>query len=366
MKKPSPLILCSAVFIALSLTILCCADKRTKEIDYADTFPFNPPEYVCYRTPFPIVIDGILSPDEWDAVPWTSDFVDIEGDDRPLPSLQTRAKMVHDEQGMYFAACMEEPHIWATVTEHDAVIYCDNDFELFLNPSNDTHNYLEYEVNAFGTVWDLYLTKPYRDGGIALNNWEFAGMQSAVHIDGTLNNPADTDRAWTVEIFIPWSSIYQVAPQGKPAEGEQIRINFSRVEWTTEIQNNSYQKIPIQSEDKIREYNRVWAPTGEINIHKPEYWGRVQFTSAIAGTAQVPFVRHPDEATKQILRALYYRQRQYHQAFGTYASDPADLKAEDLCPPSLLRNLAITAIPSAYEISLAGWHIRQDGLIWQL
>ena len=26
-----------------------------------------------------------LSPGEWDAIPWTSDFVDIEGDKRPAP-----------------------------------------------------------------------------------------------------------------------------------------------------------------------------------------------------------------------------------------------------------------------------------------
>ena len=58
--------------------------------------------------------------------------------------------MTYDDNGMYFAVLMEEPHVWGTITEHDAVIYQDNDFEIFLNPTNDTHNYLEYEVTGYG------------------------------------------------------------------------------------------------------------------------------------------------------------------------------------------------------------------------
>ncbi len=63
------------------------------DITYMPQPPFNPPTYVCYKAPAPIKIDGKLSPGEWDAIPWTNDFVDIEGDKRPAPHFQTRAKM---------------------------------------------------------------------------------------------------------------------------------------------------------------------------------------------------------------------------------------------------------------------------------
>jgi hypothetical protein len=346
-----------------------CSPKRTKEIWYAERAPFNPPAYVCYRAPSPITIDGKLTLGEWDAIPWTGDFTDIEGDAQPAPYLQTRAKMTHDEEGMYFAAWIEEPHVWATITRHDAVIYHDNDFEIFLNPSNDTHNYLEYEVNALGAVWDLFLTRPYRDGSLVLNNWEFAGMQSAVHIDGTLNDPGDTDRAWSVEVFIPWPSLYQVAGgKNKPEEGDRMRVNFSRVEWTAEIQDGKYVKVPIRGEEKIRERNWVWAPTGVINIHIPEYWGYVRFTGRTAGTGEVPFVRPPEEETKWILRNLYYRQREYRQAAGRYTSNLADLKPEEVCPSGTAGKLEMEATAGSYEIALpsgeGAWHIRQDGLVW--
>lgn len=365
--KKSVLIFSAIILCFLSFS---CKQERTKEVWYAERPPFNPPTYVCYKTPGIIKIDGKLSSDEWDAIPWTNDFVDIEGDLQPQPYLKTRAKMSQDDKGMYFAIEIEEPHVWANIIEHDAVIFQDNDFEIFLNPTNDTHNYLEYEVNALGTEWDLYLSKPYRDNPIVLNNWEFAGMQSAIHIEGTLNNPNDTDKYWSAEIFIPWQSIYQVMRrEEKPMEGEQMRVNFSRVQWATEIQDGKYIKIPIPGEDKIREHNWVWAPTGIINIHLPEYWGYVQFTDKIAGTADVPFTWNTDEDIKWMLRQLYYRQREYRQAFDQYASNLADLKPEEICKPELIKKLKVTTTPSMYEITLPiendiVWHIREDGLVW--
>lgn len=356
-----------------TLLLLSCSQpavEKGNEITYTPQAPYDPPTYVCYKTPAPITIDGKLSSAEWDAVPWTSDFVDIEGDKRPKPLLQTRAKMAYDDNGMYFAVLIEEPHVWGTITEHDAVIYQDNDFEIFLNPTNDTHNYLEYEVNAKGTEWDLFLTKPYRDGPQVLNNWEFAGMKSAIYVDGTLNNPKDTDKSWSAEVFIPWSSVFQVTRgKEKPVTGEQIRVNFSRVQWTTDVQDGKYVKVPIAGEDKIREYNWVWAPTGVINIHMPEYWGFVQISDQVAGTGETPFVKDPNDEVKWLLRNLYYRQNEYVATFGRYATTVSELKPEELCPAAQAKQIQLSTTPSMYEITLPAtdgkiWHIRQDGLVW--
>lgn len=344
---------------------------QVEAIEYKPMLPFNPPSYICYKTPGEITIDGKLSPGEWDAIPWTSEFVDIEGDKRPLPFYRTQAKMAWNEEGMYFAVLMEEPHVWGTITRHDAVIYHDNDFEIFLDPANNTHNYLEFEINALGTVWDLYLSKPYRDPGhTILDNWEFAGMKTAVHVEGTLNNPDDTDQSWSVEVFIPWESIYQVVRGKKiPLPGEQIRVNFSRVQWTTEIRNGQYVKVPIEGESEIREYNWVWAPTRIINIHLPELWGYVQFSGKTAGEGTESFIKNPDEEIKWILRNLYYRQSEYASAYGRYATDLNLLKPEEVCTATQAKEIKLYNTPSMYEITLPGatgkvWHIREDGLVW--
>ena len=73
---------------------------------------------------------------------------------------------------------------------------------MFLDPDGDSHLYGELELNALNTTWDLLLTKPYKDGGRAVNAWEITGLKTAVHVDGTLNDPRDTDRGWTVEIAL--------------------------------------------------------------------------------------------------------------------------------------------------------------------
>ncbi|MCC8153218.1 MAG: carbohydrate-binding family 9-like protein [Tannerellaceae bacterium] len=360
--------------IVLSTTLLFCSCRTNEEIKTMDFNPvplFNPPSYICYKAPSTITIDGKLSPGEWDTIPWTDDFTDIEGDKRPAPFYQTRAKMAWNKEGMFFAVLMEEPHVWGTITEHDAVIYHDNDFEIFLNPSNDTHNYLEFEINALGTVWDLYLSKPYRDPNhTILDNFEFAGMKTAVYVDGTINNPKDTDKSWSVEVFIPWKSIYEVMRgKDRPVAGEHMRVNFSRVQWTTEVQNGKYVKVPIGGESSIREYNWVWAPTGVINIHLPEFWGYVQFSDKIAGTGTDEFSKNPDEDIKWALRNLYYRQQQYLSEYGKYADNILALKPEEVCGNELAGKAKLYNTLSMYEITLPSptgktWHIREDGLVW--
>ncbi|MBM3278320.1 MAG: carbohydrate-binding family 9-like protein [Candidatus Handelsmanbacteria bacterium] len=93
--------------------------------------------YVCYRAESPLQIDGHLNEPSWKRAPWTPLFVDIEGDIRPLPRFGTRAMMLWDDQYFYFAADMEEPDVWGTLTKRDSVICNDNDFEIFIDPDDD-------------------------------------------------------------------------------------------------------------------------------------------------------------------------------------------------------------------------------------
>jgi hypothetical protein len=232
----------------------------------------TPLTYTCPRAAAPPIIDGRLDDAAWQAAPWTAYFVDIQGASQPNPRFQTRVKMLWDDDYLYIAAELQEPDVWGTLTQHDSVIFHDNDFEVFLNPSGDSRNYFEFEINALNTGWDLFLDKPYREGGKADNSWEIPGLKTAVRVDGTLNHPGDIDRGWTVEIAFPWSAFASRAPVTRPAPGQEWRINFSRVEWRTRIENGRYVKLP-----GLREDNWVWSAQGVIDMHIPRYWGRVRF-----------------------------------------------------------------------------------------
>lgn len=232
----------------------------------------EPLRYVCRRATAPINVDGKLDDAAWRRATWTSDFVDIEGSAKPRPRFRTRAKMLWDDEYFYIAAELAEPHVWATLTEHDSVIFRDNDFEVFLDPSGDGLNYFEFEINALNTSWDLFLAKPYKLKGKADNSWEIPGLQTAVHVDGTLNDPSDQDRGWTVEIAFPWTAFASRAPVNRPDPGDVWRVNFSRVQWRVDIQDGRYVKVPGLKED-----NWVWSPHGLVDMHVPEKWGFVQF-----------------------------------------------------------------------------------------
>jgi hypothetical protein len=235
----------------------------------------QPLRYECPRATSPVNVDGKLDDAAWANAPWTADFVDIEGDRKPRPRFRTRAKMLWDDEHFYVAAEMEEPHVWATLTEHDSVIFRDNDFEVFLNPTGDGMQYFEFEINALNTGWDLYLAKPYKKQGKADNSWEIPGLKTAVAVQGTLNNPSDTDRGWTVEIAFPWSAFASRAPVKRPQSGDAWRVNFSRVQWRVNIQDGKYTKVPGLKED-----NWVWSPQGLIDMHVPEMWGYVRFVES--------------------------------------------------------------------------------------
>ena len=233
----------------------------------------NPRRYVCRRASSPLRIDGKLDEAAWRAAPWTDVFLDIEGEKRPAPRFRTRAKMLWDDRYFYVGACMEEPHLSATLTEHDAIVFHDNDFEIFIDPDGDRKMYYEIEVNAFGTIFDLLLEKTYRDGGPARHEWLLPGMRHAVHLDGTVNDPSDADRGWSVEFALPWKSLAEKA--GKmacpPRDGDAWRVNFSRVQWRYRVENGKYVKEPGPED------NWVWSPQFEVNMHVPEKWGYVEF-----------------------------------------------------------------------------------------
>ncbi|UKJ07890.1 carbohydrate-binding family 9-like protein [Solitalea lacus] len=234
-----------------------------------------PKEYSCLKTEKSIKIDGNGSDLAWQEAQWSSVFVDIEGDKQPAPFLKTRIKMLWNDVGLSILADLEEPHVQASITQRDAVIFHDNDFEVFIDPDNDGINYYEIEINALNTVWDLMLSKAYSKGGKPDNSWTAMGLETAVSINGTLNQPADKDSSWTVEMMIPWTAFKE---NRSPKKGEQWKINFSRVQWRFDVENNKYVKRKNSSTGKsLPELNWVWSPMSVINMHIPERWGWLKF-----------------------------------------------------------------------------------------
>jgi hypothetical protein len=346
---------------------------------------YAPRTYACARALAPLQIDGVPDEPDWQAAPWTEEFGDIEGPARPAPRFRTRARMLWDDTFFYVSAEMEEPDLWATYDRRDMVIFHEHDFEVFIDPDGDTHEYYELEMNALNTIWDLLLLRPYRDGGPAVNAWDIAGLRTAVHLDGTINDPRDRDRGWSVEIAIPWSVLAECAHRASPPlAGDQWRVNFSRVEWRIDPREVGYEKRKDPATGKpLPEDNWTWSPQGLVAMHYPEMWGLVEFcdtrpgasspagasdpvvTPGAAGRSALGVRPESDAAAKWTLRLAYYAEKELFEREGRFSVDPQEL------PGFPARPVDLRVTQSSFEATVPSTdgrgtlHIRSDGRTWR-
>jgi hypothetical protein len=169
---------------------------------------------------------------------------------------------------------------------------------------------------------------------------------------------------------------------GMPRDGDQWRVNFSRVEWRFDIVEGKY----VRRKDR-REDNWVWSPQGTVNMHQPETWGYVQFSTAAPLTLPSPpsdggegRVRgaatfHPDPAgaARHLLHRIYQAQRSFQKEHGRYAPTLAELGLADLGLDTLVAPLQIEAGAGGFQASVdirlpegtqRRWSIREDSLVW--
>lgn len=151
-------------------------------------------------------------------------------------------------RGAVYRAQLSDDTIWATVRNRDELIYIDNDFEVFLAPQDSSHRYYELEMNAANAVWDLLMEKPQRDCVRRIIGWDIHGLESAVKIDGRLNDPAAQNTGMVAGNQGPWFSLRECGKDEcyptrfAPEPGEIWRMNFSRVEWDVDVRDDRYVK----------------------------------------------------------------------------------------------------------------------------
>jgi hypothetical protein len=184
-------------------------------------------------------------------------------------------------------------------------------------------------------------------------------------VDGTINKPGDRDTSWSVEFAIPWKALGEYAHRpAPPRNGDQWRVNFSRVEWRHEIVDGRYRKVPGTRED-----NWVWSPQGAIDMHRPERWGYVQFTTAPPG--QAAYESDPSGPIRDRLMQVYHAQAAYRKAAKRWATSLDELKlpaAAEAAPQPLTLRATPDAFVAAMTFTPPGgapqtWTVEQDSRI---
>lgn len=285
-----------------------------------------PRSYTILKTSQTINIDGKDDDGAWSKAPWSEPMVDIEGKAEKKPSTSTRFKLLWDNENLYVYCRFDEEHIWANLKEHDQSIFQDNALEMFIDPDGDTHNYMEFQINAFNAIWDLMLNKPPRNGGPSVTDWDIKGLKKAVYIDGTLNNPADKDKFWGIELAVPLRTFRYGGNASMPKVGSTWKLNITRVQREVDIKDGAYVKRNGPNGRPMQPAYYCWSPPGIINFHYPERWGIVRF--ADESETNMNFVNNEVEQLKLNVWKYYYLQQDYRAKNGKYATNFDQLKED--------------------------------------
>ena len=130
---------CLFVFVAIATT----HEEGVPDRDMLTPYP-HPKGYVCYRTQAPITIDGKITESAWEAAPsgrmrsWTS----RETSD-PSRNIALVPRCFWDDKHCILPRRSRNRTFGRHFKEHDSIIFNDNDFEVFINPSGDNHSYCE-------------------------------------------------------------------------------------------------------------------------------------------------------------------------------------------------------------------------------
>src|SRR5262249_1556850 len=174
--------------------------------------------YECRWAATPITIDGKADEEAWKHaqvidhfyLPW------LGKNARPARTA-TKAKLLWDREYLYFFAEMEDTDLYAYVKEHAGMTWEHYVFELFFKPAEDKPGYYEFQVNAAGTILDMFLPRRGSGGYRRFKSDGDFHVEAKVQLRGTLNHWQDKDIGWAGEGRIPWEDFLRTG--GRPQPG---------------------------------------------------------------------------------------------------------------------------------------------------
>ncbi|TAE50676.1 MAG: hypothetical protein EAZ89_11595 [Bacteroidetes bacterium] len=259
--------------------------------------------YQAQKIHAPILIDGDVTKSVWQQATWSPRMGDMVTGQAGL--YNTQAAVLWSDTHLYIAFQVEEPFLEAHLTERDSIIFLENDLEVFIDGGDC---YYELEVNAANTVYevffiwkdaytrgsrfdipefDLFHPQAYTFGGDydrvgatfwkgthprgirwAFTHFDMPGLETAVQLDGTLNDHSDIDKGWSLEIAIPWQSLSLLA------NGRALPPNPGDV-WSMFL--GRFQKLMSGGKELHPHPAMSMSSHGVYDTHLPEKWTKIEF-----------------------------------------------------------------------------------------
>lgn len=210
-----------------------------------------------------ITVDGKLDEPAWVAAPSfrLEEFPWWKNGARE----NTIVKLLWDDENLYVAHISQDAHITARHTERDGRIPEDDCFEFMILPDPAHPNrYFNLEWNVIGGLVDNF--RPNGPHAPRAPKWDAGGVLAKGSYAGTLNQHADRDGWWLMEVAIPFHNFRAFAAATPPKPGSHWLGNFNR-----------------HGGEVNRQYAQ-WSAgdTPEPSFHTPHRFGKLIFSAKVS------------------------------------------------------------------------------------
>ncbi|RAL23616.1 hypothetical protein DL240_05505 [Lujinxingia litoralis] len=158
---------------------------------------------------------------------------------------ESTVKLAYDDTYLYVGAYLQDEHVWATLSGRDASLWTEEVFEFFIAPGGPDAAYVELQFSPRNVVFDALF--PHRPGTrsksrnqdiAAAKPFTMQGLESAAHVEGSLNDEGQKDSFWSVEVRIPLKELPGV--DGAPPSGTTWRANLYRFDRPSDDKTFAY------------------------------------------------------------------------------------------------------------------------------
>lgn len=197
------------------------------------------PRYICRRVP-----DGEPNWKETEAAV-LADVVTGEA-----PRYRTQVQACWSERTLYLRFECEDERVVSPYTKRDDPLFEADVVECFIQPGEDGAAYYEFNISPHNIVFDSRIVCEPGKEKLFQPEWDARQLRT------TVTYVAEPKRLLVYEAAIAFEDLERA-----PQPGDCWRINWFRID---------------EGEDGMRTFD-AWSPTGAVNFHVPERFGRFIF-----------------------------------------------------------------------------------------
>lgn len=185
--------------------------------------------YACPFSEAPVTVDGVLNEPVWDKAKTISFVLPVSF---KAPISKTEAKIAYDKKFLYVAFKAYDEDVWGLLTERDSTTFTEDVLEVFFKTDPAKDPYFNFEMGVQGAVMDAYNLKRGAAGNYKRwSQWDCKGLQMASKVKGTVNNWADRDEYWILEVAVPFAEIPTLGGKS-PVKGDKWLFNLARYDYS--------------------------------------------------------------------------------------------------------------------------------------